>query len=407
MNVSAHPSVLLALGAGLLTGLSPCVYPMIPITLAIFGVKAGTPRRRALGLATVYVAGIAVTFGVLGTICGLTGAKFGAYLGSPWVIWPLALFFAAMGLSMFGAFEIALPSGLQQRLSRVGGRGVTGAFLMGLVGGIIAAPCTGPPLLSLLVYVTTTRDAGWGFITLATYGVGVGAPLWLLAAFSASMPRPGAWMDWIKSLFGILLFGAALYYLKNVVPALAHFTSPAPRFALVMAAMIGGGLALGAIHKTFYGGAGEKLRKGVGVALVTVGLFGSINYALTPKGDVHLAWLTDEAAALTDARAAGRPVLVDFSADWCTPCKELDVKVFSKREVAEVMNRFTLLRVDMSRANDEPALGEISRRYDAETLPAVRVVSPEGKILAKVVDGELPHPDHFRDKLVAALPAAN
>src|SRR4029079_13831251 len=106
MNVSARPSVLLALGAGLLTGLSPCVYPMIPITLAIFGVKAGTPRTRALGLATVYVAGIAVTFGVLGTICGLTGAKFGAYLGSPWIIWPLALFFAAMGLSMFGAFEI-------------------------------------------------------------------------------------------------------------------------------------------------------------------------------------------------------------------------------------------------------------------------------------------------------------
>jgi thiol:disulfide interchange protein DsbD len=405
MNVSAHPSVLFALGAGLLTGLSPCVYPMIPITLAIFGVKAGTPRTRALVLASAYVAGIAVTFGALGTICGLTGSKFGAYLGSPWVVVPLALFFAAMGLSMFGAFEIALPSGLQQRLSRVGGRGFMGAFMMGLVGGIIAAPCTGPPLLALLAYVTTTRDAGWGFITLATYGAGVGLPLWLLAAFSASMPRPGAWMDWVKSFFGILLFLASLYYLKNVVPALAHFTSPSPRFAIVMAAMIVGGLALGAIHKTFYGGALEKARKVFGVGLVTVGLLGAINYAFTPKGEIQLAWLTDETAALAQARAAGRPVLVDFSADWCTPCKELDVKVFSKREVAEVMTRFTLLRVDMSKANDEPALGEISRRYDAETLPAVRVVSPEGKILAKIVDGELPHPDRFRDKLVAALPA--
>jgi len=160
MNVSAHPSVLFALGAGLLTGLSPCVYPMIPITLAIFGVKAGTPRTRALALASAYVAGIAVTFGALGTVCGLTGSKFGAYLGSPWVVVPLAVFFAAMGLSMFGAFEVALPQGLQARLSRVGGRGFGGAFLMGLVGGIIAAPCTGPPLLALLAYVTTTRDAG-------------------------------------------------------------------------------------------------------------------------------------------------------------------------------------------------------------------------------------------------------
>src|SRR4029078_1409671 len=206
---------------------------------------------RAMLLASAYVAGIAVTFGALGTICGLSGRKFGAYLGSPWVVWPLALFFAAMGLSMFCAFEVALPSGLHARLSRVGGRVFGGAFLMGLVGGIIAAPCTGPPLLSLLAYVTTTRDATWGFITLATYGAGVGVPLWLLAAFSAAMPRPGAWMDWIKSFFGVLLFLASLFYLKNVVPARARFPPPAPRFALVMGAMIVAGLALGAIHKSF------------------------------------------------------------------------------------------------------------------------------------------------------------
>jgi thioredoxin:protein disulfide reductase len=406
MHVASHPTVWFALGAGLLTGLSPCVYPMIPITLAIFGVKAGTPRARALALASAYVAGIAVTFGVLGTVCGLTGSKFGAYLGSPWVVVPLALFFATMGLSMFGAFEIALPAGLQSRLSRVGGRGFGGAFLMGLVGGIIAAPCTGPPLLALLAYVTTTRDATWGFVTLATYGAGVGLPLWLLASFSASMPKPGAWMDWIKSFFGILLLLAALYYLKNVVPPLAHFASPSPRFIIAMAAMIVGGVALGAIHATFYGGVAEKLRKGLGIGLVTVGLLGSINYVLTPKGDVKLAWLTDETAALADARATGRPLLIDIGADWCTPCKELDVKVFSKREVAEVMNRFTLLRVDVSQENDHPDLSDLRRRYDAETLPAVRVVSPDGKTVTKIVDGDLPRPDRFRDQLVAALPAS-
>jgi thiol:disulfide interchange protein DsbD len=401
----SHPSVWLALGAGLLTGFSPCVYPMIPITLAIFGVKAGTPRSRALALASLYVVGIALTFGALGTICGLTGYKFGTQLGNPWVVWPLALFFTAMGLSMFGAFEVALPAGVQARLSRVGGRGFGGAFLMGMVGGIIAAPCTGPPLLSLLAYVTTTHDAFWGFITLATYGVGVGLPLWLLATFSAAMPRPGAWMDWIKSFFGILLFVAALYYLENVIPALAHFTSPQPRFAVIMAALIVTGVMLGAIHATFYGGTLEKLRKGVGVGLVTIGLLGSINYLLTPKGDIKLTWLTDETAALADARAADRPVLIDFGADWCTPCKELDVKVFSKREVAEVMTKFTLLRVDVSNENDVPALSELRRRYDAETLPSVRVVSPEGKLLAKVIDGDVPQPARFREKLLAALPA--
>jgi thiol:disulfide interchange protein DsbD len=401
MDVSAHPGVLFALGSGLGAGFSPCVYPMIPITLAIFGVKAGTPRLRALALALAYMAGIAAMFGALGTVCALTGKQFGTHLASPWVVWPIAIFFAAMGLSMFGAFEVALPQGLQARLSRVGGKGFGGAFLMGMVGGVIAAPCTGPPLLVLLAYVAKNHEPLWGFFTLALYGVGVGVPLCLVAAFSSAMPRPGVWMDWIKSVFGIVLFVAAFYYLKTVVPALAHFTSPSPRFVLAMAGLIVGGIALGAVHARFYAGVAERLRKGVGVALVTVGLFGSINYLFTPK--IELAWFSDERVALANARTAGRPLIVDFSADWCTPCKELEVQVFSKPEIAEVMNRFTLLRVDGTRQNE--VVDDLQSRYEAGSFPAVRIVSADGKILAKVVDGVLPHPDRFREALLAALPA--
>jgi len=234
VNGASHPSLLFALGYGVLTALTPCVYPMIPITVSIFGARAGVPRGRALLLATAYVAGIAAMFGTLGTSFGLLGRAFGTFLANPWVIVPLALFFFAMGLSMFGAFEVALPSGLQGRLARVGGRGFAGAFGMGLVAGIIAAPCTGPPLASLLAYVATTRNARWGFLLLATYGAGVGLPFWLLAGFSMSLPKPGRWMEWVKSVFGIALFAAALYYLKNVVPALARFGSGAPRFAAGM-----------------------------------------------------------------------------------------------------------------------------------------------------------------------------
>src|SRR5512143_1320316 len=139
-----------ALGAGFLTSLTPCVYPMIPITVSIFGARGASSRARACLLATAYVAGIAVMFGTLGTTFALLGKAFGTFLATPWVVVPLALLFFAMAASMFGAFDLALPSRLQQRLSQVGGRGFLGAFLMGLVGGLIAAPCTGPPLAGIL-----------------------------------------------------------------------------------------------------------------------------------------------------------------------------------------------------------------------------------------------------------------
>ena len=231
--MTSTPTVALALGAGLLTALTPCVLPMVPITLAIFGAK-GVSRRRAVALASAYTAGIALFFGVLGTSVAMLGKAFGSYLGSPWFVVPLAAFFVVMALAMFGAFELALPQGLQERLSRVGGRGFGGAFLMGLVASLIAAPCTGPPLAGLLAYISTTRDVSFGFALCALYGLGVGLPFLFVAAFSMSLPRSGPWMDVVKSIFGVALLTAALYYLKNVVPALERFTSPEPRFAAAL-----------------------------------------------------------------------------------------------------------------------------------------------------------------------------
>ena len=397
MDASTQPTLLFSLGAGFLTGLTPCVYPMIPITLAIFGVKAGTAKTKAIALATTYVAGIALMFGALGLLVGALHIPFGTYLSSPFVVVPLALFFVAMGLSMFGAFEIALPQGLQERLSRVGGKGFTGALLMGLVGGLIAAPCTGPALASLLIYAGIKGNATAGFFMMATYGAGVGLPLWLIAVFSMSV-RPGAWMEGVKSVLGILMFLAALYFLKNVVPPLARFTSTQPTFELVMLALIVVGVVGGAIHLSFHGSARERVRKALTVAMLTVGLFGSINYLLTPKG--KLVWLSDEAVAVAEARAAGRPLIVDFAADWCLPCKEFDVKVFSRPDVEAEMRRFTLLRVDLSKGDDEPPLADIKKKYAADTLPAVRVVSADGAILARA--DELISADRFLELLASA-----
>jgi thiol:disulfide interchange protein DsbD len=307
-----------------------------------------------------------------------------------------------MALSMFGAFELALPAGLQERLSRVGGRGFGGAFLMGLVAGLIAAPCTGPPLASLLTYISTTRDAQFGFILCATYGLGVGLPFLLLAAFSMSLPRSGAWMEAVKSVFGVMLLTASLYYLKNVFPPLAHFTSAAPRFAFIMVALVVVGIAFGAIHLSFHDTGRVRARKALGVALTTIGLFGMTNYVLTPKGGTELVWLRDEPAAAADARAKERPLLIDFMADWCLPCREFEVKVFARPDVAEAMGKFTLLRVDLTHEDDDPKLPALKKKYGADTLPAIRLVSPEGGVIGKT--DEFIEADEFL-KLLEGAPA--
>jgi thiol:disulfide interchange protein DsbD len=399
----AGTAFLFALTAGLLTALTPCVYPMIPITVSVFGAKAGVPRSRAFLLATCYVAGIATMFGALGTTFALLGKAFGTFLANPWIIVPLALLFAAMALSMFGAFEMALPFGLQQRLDRVGGRGFAGAFAMGLVGGIIAAPCTGPPLAGILAYVATTRDAIKGFGLMATYAAGIGVPFWAIAGFSMSLPRSGRWMESVKSVFGIALLVAALYYLKNVVPALGHVTGASTSFLLGCLVVAAAGVALGAVHLSFHDRLSRRARKAAGVALVTTALFAMTNFALTPS--TKLEWLSSEKDALAVARKSGRPVLIDFAADWCLPCKELEVKVFAHPKVAPVMGeRFTLLKVDVTREDEDPALGAIRERYQAENLPAVRILDDAGATIVARLDRADISPEAFLDFLAAARP---
>lgn len=373
---------LFALTAGFLTSLTPCVYPMIPITISIFGGRGGSSRARSFLLATAYVAGIAVMFGTLGTSFALLGKAFGTFLANPWVVVPLAVFFFAMAASMFGAFDLALPATLQQRLSQVGGRGFAGAFLMGLVGGLIAAPCTGPPLAGILAYVATTRDGVLGFGLLATYAAGIGVPFWAIAGFSMQLPRSGPWMNAVKSVFGVALILAGLYYLRPIVPALRALTGSSGLFIAVALATALAGVGVGAIHLSFSDGKGKAARKAAGVMLMVGGLLASINYLLTPTREVE--WLRSEPAAIAEARASGKPLLVDFMADWCLPCQEMDVKVFGRPDVASTLAEFVLLRVDLSRESEDDSLAALKAKYQVETLPAIRIARSDGTIVAQI-----------------------
>ena len=283
---------------------------------------------------------------------------------------------------MFGAFELSLPSALQARLSRVGGSGPAGAFAMGLVAGFIAAPCTGPPLAGILAYVSTTRDAARGFTLLATYAAGIGIPFWAIAGLSMSLPRPGRWMEATKSIFGIVMLGTAFYFLRPVVPALGRLVDPGTAFGVVAVAAIVGGVLLGAIHLTFHDEGGRFARKLGGVALSTVGLFALTNWVLTPRITAPLHWHDREGSALAEVNASSRKLLVDFRAEWCLPCKEMELKVFSDPAVAaELQKNYVLLKVDLTHEDDEPGAGTIKAKYGVNTLPAVRIANAAGALV--------------------------
>jgi thiol:disulfide interchange protein DsbD len=382
---------LASFGFGFMTSLTPCVYPMIPITLSIFGARGeNVSRRRALLLATSYVVGMGVMYAILGVAIALlsSAADFGTQLAHPALVLPLVALFVALAASMFGAFELSLPASLQSRLSQVGGKGLGGAFAMGLVGGLIAAPCTGPFLAGLLAYVSTTGSVLGGGSLLFVYALGMGVLFWVIAAFALSLPKSGPWMESVKSVGGIALLWAALYFLRPLVPALRMFAPPDLWFLLAAVGAIGIGIAIGGIKLSFHGPLRDRVRKGIGVALIVGGAYAAWDWRQVPKQ--RLPWLHDEIVAFERAASESKGVMVDFSATWCIPCEELELTFGAPDVYDAITARFVPLKFDVT--EDSAANDALRAKYGAQTLPSVVFLDVRGRVLGRVKTAIDPDP---------------
>lgn len=218
-------ALLLVFLAGFLSSLTPCVYPLIPITISVFGASGAKSRGHGFVLSVVYVLGIALTYSLLGVMAASFGSVFGGAMQHPVVILGLVALFVVLGLSSAGLFDLRLPGDLQTRLSGVGGAGLLGSFLMGLVAGIIAAPCVGPIVAGVLLYVASKQDVWLGGGMLFVFALGLGVIFLVLGTFSSliqRLPRAGGWMESVKVVFGVVFFGMALYYLRYVLPAMSE-----------------------------------------------------------------------------------------------------------------------------------------------------------------------------------------
>jgi thiol:disulfide interchange protein DsbD len=378
-------ALVLIFAAGLATSLTPCVYPMIAITVSVFGARASKSRAEAAGLSTVFVLGIASLFTPLGLFAATTGGVFGAALANPIVLVGLAILFLALAVSMFGAFDIDLPSGLKNRLATVGGVGYKGAFFIGLCSALIAAPCTGPVLGFLLTWVGTTGNVGFGALALFVYALGLGLLFWLVGTFSVSLPKSGQWLEWVKSVFGVVMVVAALYYLRDLIPGLMDLPRHTSTFLAMGAVLLIAGFAVGAIHLSFHDH--SKLvrgRKALGIALSVTGLAAMVGYTQVVPEGAHIAWGDNYQAALQQAKSQQKPILVDFGASWCGACKELEQRTFSDPRVVREGGRFIPVRVDLSPGKDSKEKRELLANYQQRGLPLVVLHHASGEVAARV-----------------------
>ncbi len=360
---------------GLALNLTPCVYPVIPITVSFFVTQSEEKRWAVFVLASYYVVGIAIVFSFLGLMSGLAGRQWGFLFQNPWFVIFIVIIVLSMAASMFGAFEVTVPSFLMTRLGK-SRQGAIGSFIMGLTVGVVIAPCAAGIIIGLVGIVAKLGIVAKGALLFFVMGLGLGLPYLFLATFSGALsglPKSGMWMVWIRKLFGLVLIGVAIYFL---LPQ-AKQTHDQQGFYLGILGIFGG-LLLGLLERGEGYTRSFKIVRGIlGVLLIFSGAF-LVNTALQPEGQA-IDWVSYTDQSIEKLQKGNRPVLIDFYADWCAACKELDRKTFREQRVVDKSRDFIMVRVDCTLPDERST--RLIKKYGVSGLPTVVFINAKGEDL--------------------------
>lgn len=388
---------------GMALNLTPCVYPLIPITVSYFGGRAtrsekGMGRLVAQGLC--YMLGLALANSTLGIVAALTGGLMGAMLQNPVVLAAVASILVVFASSLFGFWELRLPS----RLTLAASKSYTGCFgslFMGLTLGVVAAPCIGPFVLGLLTWVAGMGSPWLGFLVFFTLSLGLGLPLFLLAVFSGQiekLPRSGDWMVWVRKLMGWVLVGMAAYFVRPVLPeSLGVF--------LIASVFLAAGLHIGwldksrAAFRTF-----PLVKTGVGTAGIVLAIFLVASQVMRGPG---VDWKPFSSEILQEAQRLGKPAIIDFYATWCTPCRQLEEVTFHDASVVERADKgFVMIKVDVTKGGN-PLHETLLREYGVKGVPTIVFLDAAGKERKELRLVDYIPPGQFVDRMAAAAKPEN
>ena len=376
---------------GLALNLTPCIYPLIPITVSFFGARSNQVHGNRLVNAGFYMIGLCVTNSVLGVSAALSGGMLGAVLQNSLVLIIVSGIILTMGLSFFGWWELRLPTAVVNAASR-GFGGLFGSFFMGLTLGVVAAPCLGPFILGLLTYVGQKGDPVLGFLYFFVLSIGLGLPLCILAVFSGALdrlPMSGDWLLWVKKCFGWILVGMAVYIIRPLLPGAA------PKAMIMAIVLVAAGIHIGWWDKTQadsrrFG----TIKKVAGILLIVAALLMGSGIRHVREG---ISWQPYKEDLLIQTRNEGKPVMIDFYAEWCIPCREMDKSTFKGSSVQELANHLVAIRVDLTRKS--PIHEKLVKRFEIRGVPTIVFLTREGEEARDLRIESYVGPDALADKI--------